>query len=47
MDEILQELNNNHKWLDDNYKNSNYYKEYITKVCQAFKNEIVCHTYND
>lgn len=44
MDELVEELNNNNKWLDDEYKNSNYYKEYITKLCQDLKNTIVCHT---
>jgi hypothetical protein len=36
-DEIIYELSETHKWLDDNYKNSNYYREYIDKVAEDLK----------
>ena len=30
--EIIQELTEVDRWLDDTYKNSNYYREYLDKV---------------
>ena len=36
MDEIIQELVKT-KWLDDNYKNSNYFREYLDIVNKDLK----------
>ena len=33
--EIVAELNNNNRWLTDEYKNSNYYKEYLKETFEA------------
>ena len=30
--EIIEELKNADRYLDDTYKNSNYYKEYLQQV---------------
>jgi hypothetical protein len=30
--EIAQEILHNSRWLDDDYKNTNYYKEYLKLV---------------
>jgi len=38
MEEIIQELVNT-KWLDDNYKNSNYFREYLDIVNKDLKRE--------
>lgn len=37
MDEIIDELVNTNKWLNDDYKNSNYYREYLDKICNDLK----------
>lgn len=37
MCEIIKELEFNDRYLDDNYKNSNYYREYLDKVCEDLK----------
>lgn len=39
MDEIIEELANTNKWLDDDYKNSNYYREYLDKVNKDLKEQ--------
>ena len=36
MEEIIQELVET-KWLDDNYKNSNYFREYLDIVNKDLK----------
>jgi hypothetical protein len=37
MTEIIQELLNTNKWLDKDYKNSKYYREYLDKVNNDLK----------
>lgn len=37
MDEIIQELVNTNRWLGDDYKNSNYYREYLDKLNEDLK----------
>ena len=39
MEEIIKELAYTNKWLDSDYKNSNYYREYLDKVNDALKEE--------
>lgn len=35
--EIIKELQFNDKWLNDDYKNSNYYHGYLDKINQTLK----------
>jgi hypothetical protein len=37
MKEIIAELIHSDRWLDNDYKNSNYYREYIDKLCKDLK----------
>jgi hypothetical protein len=39
MEEIIKELENSNKFLDNNFKNSNYYREYLDKLCEDLKFE--------
>ena len=39
MKEIIKELTDTNKWLDSDYKNSNYYREYLDKVNEDMKKE--------
>jgi FtsZ-binding cell division protein ZapB len=39
MNEIIEELLNTNKWLGDDYKNSNYYREYLDKVNKDLKEQ--------
>jgi FtsZ-binding cell division protein ZapB len=37
MEEIIEELTLTNKWLSSEYKNSNYYREYLDKVNEDLK----------
>lgn len=37
MCKIIDELTSVDKWLDDDYKKSNYYREYLDKVNEDLK----------
>ena len=37
MKEIIQELENTNKWLGDDYKKSNYYREYLNTINKDLK----------
>ena len=39
MSETIKELVENEKWLDSEYKNSNYYREYLDKINKSLKVE--------
>ena len=39
MKEIIKELTDTNKWLGSDYKNSNYYREYLDKVNEDMKKE--------
>ena len=39
MKEIIEELTRTERFLDDAYKNSNYYREYLDKVLNDLKEE--------
>ncbi len=34
---LIEELNFNNTWLTEEYKKSNYYKEYLTKFFEELK----------
>lgn len=36
--DLLEELNHNEKWLDDEFKCSKYYREYLSSLFKAFDN---------
>lgn len=38
MEDIIQELSNT-RFLDEEYKNSNYFREYIDKICNDLKDK--------
>ena len=39
INEILKELINTNKWLDGEYKDSKYYKEYLDKIINELRNK--------
>tara|TARA_R110000782_G_scaffold112800_1_gene202774 strand:+ start:454 stop:666 length:213 start_codon:yes stop_codon:yes gene_type:complete len=39
MEEILEELINTNKWLDEEYRYSKYYKEYLDKIINELRNK--------
>ena len=38
-DELIDELQFNNKWLTDEYKQSNYYRDYLKQISQELINE--------
>lgn len=36
-EELIEELRFNSKWLTDEYKNSKYYREYLSKIFNKLK----------
>lgn len=37
--DTIEELNNTQKYLNSDYKNSNYYREYLEMVFQSLKKQ--------